>query len=76
MSDLPEIQQATRDVLAAVHAVADQVQPPENARAMLVGIAAIMIAEAMKDGSSEVTPDAINATWAERGFGWRMVRMQ
>lgn len=40
MSDLHDIDAATRAVLAAVHAATDQVQPPENARAMLLAIAA------------------------------------
>jgi hypothetical protein len=69
------IEQATRDVLTAVHAVADRVQPPENSRVMLAGIASVMIAEALK-ADSAVTPDVINQTWAERGFPWRMVRLQ
>jgi hypothetical protein len=69
-----ETHQVARDVLEAVHAVADRVLPPENARAMLLGVAAVMIAENMADKE----PDAatINATWAERGFPWRMTRVQ
>ena len=35
-SDLHDVEAATRDVLTAVHAVADQVQPPKNSKAMLV----------------------------------------
>ena len=35
---------------------------------------AVTIAEATKS-DSEATPDVINETWAERGFGWRMVRL-
>jgi hypothetical protein len=35
----------------------------------------VTIAETTKS-DSEVTPDVINETWAERGFGWRMVRLR
>ena len=40
--ELREIEAATRDVLTAVHTVADRVQPPENARATLLGVGAVL----------------------------------
>jgi hypothetical protein len=45
------------------------------ARAVLLRAAVVMIAANMRDDQE---PDAatINATWAEQGFGWRMVRLQ
>lgn len=75
MDELHEIEQAAKDVLEAVHTVADRMLPPENARAMLLGVAAVMIARNMLDGEE---PDAgeINRIWEEQGFPWRMVRLQ
>ena len=73
--ELHEIEQTTRDLLKMVHTVADRVLPPENARAMLLGIAAVMIRENMKHGE-EPGPAEINNIWAERNFPWRMVRLQ
>ena len=70
---LREIEQTTRAVLETVHDIADRVQPPANARGMLIGIAAIMIARNLLDGE-EPGAASINATWAERGFPWKMVR--
>jgi hypothetical protein len=70
---LREINQTAREVMATVFAVADQVQPPENARAMLLGIAAIMISRNMREGQ-EPTADRINEIWLEEGFPWRMIR--
>jgi hypothetical protein len=73
--ELDEIKQATREILAAVHTITDQVQPPENARAMVLGIAAEMILRNMRDGEEPGAAD-INEIWKERGFPWRMDRVQ
>lgn len=73
--ELSEIKQATHAVLAAVFAAADRVEPPENARAMVLGIASVMIAESMKHGE-EAGADEMNRIWKERGFPWRMEPVQ
>jgi hypothetical protein len=75
MDEIHEIEQATRDVLETVHTVADRVLPAENARAMLLGVAAVMIARNMLEGH-EPDATAINTVWAEQGFAWRLVRLQ
>jgi hypothetical protein len=75
MDELDEIKQATREILAAVHAVTDAMPSPENARAMALGVAAEMILRNMQDGE-EPGAAGINAIWKERGFGWRMDRVQ
>jgi len=71
--ELREINQTALDVLETVHAVTDRLPSAANARAMLLGVAAVMIAANMRDGEE---PDAgeINRIWAERGFPWRMVK--
>jgi hypothetical protein len=75
MDELDEINRATREILRAVHAVTDAMFSQENARAMVLGIAAEMIVENMKY-SDEVGAAEINAIWKGRGFGWRMDRVQ
>ena len=42
----------------------DRVLPPENAKAALLGVAPVVIAENMKDGQ-EPDAAAINHTWIE-----------
>jgi hypothetical protein len=75
MDELSEIKRATREILAAVFAITDQMRSPANARAMALGIAAEMILENMRYGD-EVGAAEINAIWRQRGFGWRMDRVQ
>ena len=75
MDELDEINQATREILRAVHAVTDAMFSQENARAMALGVAAEMIVEYMKYGD-EVGSSEVNEIWKRRGFGWRLVQMQ
>jgi hypothetical protein len=71
--DMRELNEAARNVVETVLAITDQVQPPENARAMLIGVAAILISRSMRDGQ-EPTADTINAVWKREDFPWQMVR--
>jgi hypothetical protein len=71
-----EIDRATGAALAALFAVIDKVRPPESARALLLSIAAVIIAEAMaEEAPAAVAAEIINATWAHQSFPWRMVRL-
>jgi hypothetical protein len=71
-----EIGQTTEAALAALFAIVDKVRPPESARALLLSIAAIVIAEAMADEErGAAAAEVINATWAQQSFAWRMVRL-
>jgi hypothetical protein len=63
-----------KEVLETIFTITDRVQPPENGKAMLVGVAAVVLARTMKDGGVPGAEAAVNATWAEEGFPWRMVR--
>jgi hypothetical protein len=71
-----EIEQATRAALDAIFAIMDQVRPPESARALLLSIAAVVIAEAMaEEAPATAAAEVINETWARQSFLWRMVRL-
>ena len=71
--EIKEIKRATEAVLEAVHDVTDRLLPPEVGSAVLLGIAAVVIAENLKPGQ-EPDETRINEIWAERGFPFRMTR--
>ena len=71
-----EIDQATKAALDALFTIVDQVRPPVRARALLLNIAAVVIAEAMAEeepGAAAVK--VINETWARQSLPWRIVRL-
>jgi hypothetical protein len=71
-----EIEHATRAALDALFEIVDRVRPPESARALLLSIAAVVIAEAMADEApAAAAAEVINDTWAQQSFPWRMVRL-
>jgi hypothetical protein len=62
-----EIEQATRAALDAIFEIVDRVRPPESARALLLSIAAVVIAEAMaEEAPASAAAEVINATWARQ----------
>ena len=71
-----EIDQATKAALDALFMIVDRVRPPESARALLLSIAAVVIAETMAgEAPGAATVEVINETWARQSFPWRMVRL-
>jgi hypothetical protein len=71
-----EIDRTTEAALAALFTIVDKVRPPESARALLLSIAAVVIAEAMaEEEPGAVAVEVINDTWARQAFPWRMVRL-
>jgi hypothetical protein len=62
-----EIEHATRAALDALFAITDQVRPPQSARALLLSIAAVVIAEAMaEEAPAAAAAEVINDTWAQQ----------
>ena len=61
-------------MLAAVFSAAEPIEPPENSRAMVIGIAAVMIAESLKPGD-EIGVDELNAIWAAQALPWQLTRV-
>jgi hypothetical protein len=62
-----EIDRATEAVLAAPFAIINKVRPPESARALLLSIAAVVIAEAMaEEAPAAAAAEVINDTWAQQ----------
>jgi hypothetical protein len=71
-----EIGRTAEAALAALFEVVNKVRPPESARALLLSIAAIVIAEAMaEEAPAAAAAEVINHTWAQQSFPWRMVRL-
>jgi hypothetical protein len=71
-----EIDRVTEPTLTALFAIVNKVRPPESARALLLSIAAVIIAEAMaEEAPAAAAAEVLNETWAQQSFPWRMVRL-
>jgi hypothetical protein len=70
-----EIQRATTAAVDALFTVMDKVRPPGSTKEALLSIAAIILAEGLRENwLGEETSHAINATLTERGLPWRLLR--